>query len=65
MSDTNPLTRDEYSSPAGIVRFWTKDGAWHVARPNPLSTNRDNFFWTDESYRTRDEAIVALEVGAA
>lgn len=65
MSDTNPLARAEYRSAAGIVRFWTKDGAWHVARPNPLSTNRDNFFWTDESYRTRDEAIVALEVGSA
>lgn len=65
MNDTNPLTRAEYSSPAGIVRYWTKDGAWHIARPVPDGhINPGNLLFTGDSYRTFDEAVAALEAGA-
>ena len=51
--------RTEYTSENGIARWWIKDGAWHIATPDP---NRDNrLFWTDDDYATREQAIRAIE----
>lgn len=49
--------RDIITSDVHCV-FWTKDGLWHVARPDP--SRGQDYYWTDETYRTREEAVKSL-----
>jgi len=53
------IDRSEFRNENGLARWWQKDGAWHVARHTG-----DQLLWTNESYRTRDEAVAALKVQA-
>jgi hypothetical protein len=60
------LDRSEFQNKNGLARWWSKDGAWHVARPIPNGhINPGNLLFTEESYATREEAVAALEVANA
>ena len=48
----------DYINDNGLARWWQKDGAWHIARPDPMRGTSQ--YWTDESFSSRDEAIAAL-----
>lgn len=54
--------RDIITSDAHAV-FWTKDGLWHVARPD--ATRGSDMYWTNETYKTREAALTALASCAA
>ena len=58
--DETPRTLDKRDiiTPEAHAVFWTKDGAWHVARPDP--SRGQGMFWTYEAYSTREEAAEAL-----
>ena len=51
------MDRSEYRSDTGIAAWWQKDGAWHIAIPEP---GRDGFYWTPQQFGTREQAIEAL-----
>lgn len=62
------LNRDEYKSEMGLARRWSKDGLWHVARPSPQIVNglrTGGYLYTDEEYKTREQAVAAIERGVA
>jgi len=49
-------TRLDYREKNGLATWWQKDGAWHVALPNPKKPG-NTLFWTDKSFSTREQAI--------
>lgn len=49
--------RTDYISPAGIASWWAKDGAWHIAI---TKLGQEGFYWTDDAYETRSDAIAAI-----
>ena len=62
------LDREEYRNSNGVAAWWQKDGAWHVARPREFNGSdietaggEKGFFWTDESYNSKIEAVEALQ----
>lgn len=67
MSTTEKTTdRNDFTSPRGIARWWSKDGAWHIARPCPdpdpaTGLKTGGFRYDHSAYDSRDEAILALE----
>ena len=52
------LDRRDIITPEAHVVWWNKDGAWHVARPDP--SRGPDMYWTDEVYSTREAAERAL-----
>lgn len=54
----NTADRSKYVSKKGVAAFWTKDGLWHIALPDP--ERGDSMYWTDKAFYTRDEAIAAI-----
>ena len=50
-------SRDVITETAHAV-FWEKDGRWHVARPD--KSRGESFYWTDETYQTREAAVAGL-----
>lgn len=52
------MDRTEYRSDKGVVAWWPKDGAWHIAIPEQ---GREGFFWTAEQFDTKEDAIRALD----
>ena len=60
MSNTRHTARPnraEYRDANGSASWWSKDGAWHIALPEP---GRDGFFWTATQYATRADAVAAI-----
>jgi hypothetical protein len=53
----NMENRIDYRSERGVASWWAKDGAWHVALPEP---GRDGFFWTAQQFKSREDAINAI-----
>lgn len=58
---TPTLDRSDYRNENGLAAWWSKDGAWHVARWEQDGAER----WTHEAYDTREQAIAALAKEAA
>jgi hypothetical protein len=52
--------RADYRNQNGCAAWWDKDGLWHVARP----TGDGSLLWTDEEFRSRVEAVAALQKAA-
>jgi hypothetical protein len=50
--------RKDYRSKKGLVGWWSKDGAWHIAIHYK---GREGTYWTKDNYVTKKEAIQALE----
>ncbi len=57
-------TRADYKSAQGIASWWQKDGTWHIALPCPDPNDQGQFTggfrWTEKSFSTRNEAIIAI-----
>ena len=61
MTTQHTLNRDDYRNDNGLATWWSKDGLWHVARPIPDGhINPGNLLFTNEEFKTREEAIAAL-----
>lgn len=65
-ADAMAKARADFESPKGIARWWSKDGAWHIALPavdpDPKTGLRNGgFLWTADCYDTREGAIAAIE----
>jgi hypothetical protein len=54
---------DEMEREEPVVSFWTKDGMWHVALPDPNRPGRGPF-WTDKAFYTEEEAQQYVDNGA-
>jgi hypothetical protein len=62
---TELQNRENYRSEHGLALWWTKDGAWHIARPCPdpdpeSGLKTGGFRYAEGSYATREEAISAI-----
>ena len=49
--------RSEYRCEHGVVAWWSKDGAWHIAK---RENGSKDFYWSAHQYKSKDEAISAL-----
>ena len=50
------MNREDYRTDCAIASWWQKDGAWHVALPDPKREGQ-GLFWTDRCFDTKQEAI--------
>jgi len=48
--------RESYRTDNALADWWAKDGAWHVALPDPAREGK-GLFWTDKIFDSRQEAI--------
>lgn len=55
----------EYRSRLGVVAWWAKDGAWHVAIPGIDCFGKPGMLWTSAQFPNAESAMIAIERGEA
>ena len=60
--------RKEYRSQEGIVAWWEKDGAWHIALPCPdpdpeTGLKTGGYKWTEGQFTSREAAVNVIQWG--